>query len=304
MSSNREERLDVVSRWHATQLELSKGMHQARHASFRAPQEMLKSRQTSYEEGKKTAEGKIKQREAVSDHRSQSIQSRDSTSNAASLQAHLALGQDTDSSLVFEKAIQESVAATSKGDPREDRMIERAIRASVAELQLASKEGDGDAAVRRAIEASIAEATRVKNEGGITALDHIDETTDHDQHLEAALRQSILEHHQFDGSQTQNTRSGSDDSGIATDDDENVKSALEMSQAATAKDLVTESDKNLQKAIEESKKAHEAHEQELLRTETEELQVLDFVKKQSEVEEQYRTLKASVTPSSAVLKEK
>ena len=55
---------------------------------------------------------------------------------------------DTD----FEEAIKASVAATSKGNPDEDHMIEQALRASVTELQKASTEGDEQDAIQRAIQ--------------------------------------------------------------------------------------------------------------------------------------------------------
>jgi len=47
-------------------------------------------------------------------------------------------------SAAFEEAIRKSVAATSKGDPEEDKLIEMAIRASIEELQRASAEGQQD----------------------------------------------------------------------------------------------------------------------------------------------------------------
>jgi len=301
MSSNREERLDVVSRWHTTQLELNKGMHQVRQVSFRTPQEMLRSRQTSYER-KKAAEGKIKQKEVPSEHWTKGNRSRNSAPSAASIQAQPGGKKDMNpNSIAFEEAIQDSVLATSKGNPEEDKMIERAIRASVAELQSAS-EGDGDDAVRRAIQASIAEATRGRAEDGTTPPSQVDGLSDHDEQLKAALRRSLLEYHQSNESGIRDPRHDSDDSGIATDDDENVQSALEMSRASSAGKHRTESDKNLQKAIEESKRAHEVHEG-LAKTKTEEEIIREFIKKQSEAEEQSRTFKASGAVFSSDLEE-
>ena len=303
MLSNREERLDVVSRWHATQLELSKGMHQVRHASFRTPHEMLRSRQTSYEERKKAVEAMNKQKEAPSKHWTQGYRSQNSVLSTASIQAQPGGKTDTNPhSIAFEAAIQDSVLATSKGNPEEDRMIERAIRASVAELQTAS-EGDGDDAVQRAILASIAEATRARAEDCTTTpFSQVDGLGDHDEQLEAALRRSMLEH-QFDESGVPDPCHDSDDPGVATDDDENVKSAIEMSRASLTGKRKIESDENLQKAIQESKRTHEVREEGLAKKETEEEIILEFIKKQSEVEEQHRKTKSFGAISSSDLEE-
>ncbi len=292
MLSSREERLDVVSRWHVTQLELSKGMHQVRHASFRTPQEMLRSRHPSHDERKKASEGKKKQKDTILAHRTRSLRSDNSMPSATSFQASVATEQETKSdSIAFEEAIQNSVAATSKGNPEEDRMIERAIRASVVELQQASVEDDDDDAVGRALQASIAEATRVRKEGMTATPDQVDSISSHDRHLEAALRQSMLDHNQLGEGQPQNRLPDSDDPEIASDDDENIKSAIEMSRASVAEKNVTESDEDLQKALEDSKKAHETHEQGRSKSQTEEQIVLEYVKKQSQAEEQYRKAK-------------
>ena len=297
--SSKEERLDVVGRWHATQLELSRGMHQVRHASFRTPQEILKSRHTSYEEKRKATEAREKQKQPLNTHNPQSLRSRDSFPITGSASARPTNDNDADSNNVsFEEAIQSSILATSKGNPEEDRLIERAIRASVVELQLASGQGDGDDAVQRAIQASIAEASRARNEGGSAIPDQVDGISNHDQQLEAALRQSMLEHNQFGESHYENTHVDSDDPEIATDDDENIKSAIEMSRASTAEKRRTESEENIEKAIQESRIAHEAHEQELSKTKTEEEIVLDYIKKQSEAEERYRNARTANGTSS------
>ncbi|PGH02776.1 hypothetical protein AJ79_07541 [Helicocarpus griseus UAMH5409] len=64
-----------------------------------------------------------------------------------------------------ENAIRESVKVSSSGNEEEDKTIERALRASVAELQLAEADGeDEQQAYARAIEASIEEAKRARKE--------------------------------------------------------------------------------------------------------------------------------------------
>lgn len=62
----------------------------------------------------------------------------------------------------YEEAILHSVHETSKGDATEDEMIERALRASMVELQAAEAAGEEEQrAYERALDASIREAERV-----------------------------------------------------------------------------------------------------------------------------------------------
>ncbi|KAH8698656.1 putative UDP-glucose,sterol transferase [Talaromyces proteolyticus] len=62
----------------------------------------------------------------------------------------------------YEEAIQNSVHETSQGDATEDEMIERALRASMVELQAAEAAGEEEQqAYNRALEASIREAERM-----------------------------------------------------------------------------------------------------------------------------------------------
>jgi len=181
----------------------------------------------------------------------------------------------------FENAIQESVSATSRGNTEEDAMIERAIRASVAELRRASKEGDEKDAVQRAIQASIVESNRSRVEQG---LDGTQDLNEHDRHLEEVLRLSVQEH---GGSDEQfHAEHDWDDSGIDTDDDENIKLALENSRRATHPPADNNND--LEKAIQESKEHHQRQESDATRARTEEEIVLEYVKKQSLAEEEHR----------------
>lgn len=189
----------------------------------------------------------------------------------------------------FEEAIQASVAATSRGNPEEDQMIERAIRASVLELQLASKEGDNNEAIQRAIKASVAEAAQARSEDyskpRATALDGVG---DHEKELAAALQHSVQSNQQLDG---RHPVAGVDfdDSGVDTDDDENIKAAIERSKSTpTREPRFGNEDDGFQTAIELSRKANEEHEQDLSKSKTEEEIVLEYVKKQSLAEEQLK----------------
>jgi hypothetical protein len=105
----------------------------------------------------------------------------------------------------FEQAIHASVKQTSSGNPEEDAMIERAIRASLTELhQGPSKSENGDDAVEAAIAASLADVSR-------------------DSRDNAAGSRSA---------QDVPLSSGSDKDvrDVDSDNDENMKRALQMSQ--------------------------------------------------------------------------
>ena len=167
-----------------------------------------------------------------------------------------------------------SVAATSKGNPEEDALVEKAIRASVTELQQASREGDSEAALQRAIQASVAEAARCQ-----------DGNRHHSEQLQDALYRSVSQRPGFTRRPTEIADLDFDDSGIDTDDDQNIKNALESSKKLH---LAQQHDEELDRAIEESRKAHKEYEDELTKQKTEEEIVLEYVKKQSLAEEGFR----------------
>ena len=133
----------------------------------------------------------------------------------------------------IEEAIRQSVAQSSHGNTEEDWLIERAIRASMKELdRMQSTDVGHEEAMDKVLEASIAEA-RAHHGGGL----------DHGQ-LEAALRKSIRE-------ATQQQRS--EDSGIDTEEDEYVKQALEESKKTATAGPEVDDDEHIKRVIEESK---------------------------------------------------
>ena len=174
----------------------------------------------------------------------------------------------------FEQAIQLSVAATSKGNPKEDDLVEKAIRASVAELKQASQEGDDDKALKRAIQASVAEAARNQKDSEY-----------YSEQLHDALYRSVHQRPTLARSPTDIADLDFDDSGVDTDDDENVKTALESSKKLQ---YTIQRDEDLERILDESKKLHEEHEKGLAKQTTEEEIVVEYVKKQSLAEERYR----------------
>jgi hypothetical protein len=189
----------------------------------------------------------------------------------------------------FETAIQHSITATSKGNPAEDKVLERALRASVAELQ-SSKGGDGDPeALDRALEASIKEAARARAESEA----QVKEQADHEAELRLAIQQSMEdfhlsnqptdEHHYHD--------EDSDWSDVDSEERESFKLALTESKKMHDEKVAVPTDdldEETKRAIEESKASYEKHGEELTKAKTEEEIVLEYVKKQSLAEAEHK----------------
>jgi hypothetical protein len=93
----------------------------------------------------------------------------------------------------FEHAIHTSVAATSRGNAEEDGIIERAIRASVRELQAAEDSKlSSQEALERAIQASIGEASHRPSTG---ASEYTHKDAEYEKELEHAIQESLLRYH-------------------------------------------------------------------------------------------------------------
>ena len=281
-AASQEERLDVVGRWQSIQVEIEKEKQLARHGNFHGRHCYLKAtiearKNTLAEKRKKSknAKGNAAEDTIAELHASHPFVKRSQQSQRSDLNHN---GTD------FEEAIRTSVAATSRGNPEEDQMIERAIRASVEELHLASKEVDRNEAIHRAIHASVSEATNAQNE------DHseirsgkMNKRGEHEKELVAALRRSMEENQKPD---TREPLADVTSEDVDTDDDENIKAAIERSKSTPpGQTMGTEDRDDFQTAIELSRKAHEEHEQGLCKSKTEEEIVLEYVKKQSLAEE-------------------
>lgn len=161
----------------------------------------------------------------------------------------------------MEEAIRRSVAETSRGDPEEDAMVERAIRASMAELQLSHAgdhhEEDEDAeAIRRAMKASVAEAQKHAASGDVS-----------NEELERALAESMQQQQH------------------APEEEEHLERALAESQHPAMRDTqhlggtTKEQFEAQQKQKPGEKTAQEKSEEQI---------VMEYVKKQSLAEEEHR----------------
>ena len=286
-SASQEERLDVIGRWHSIQVEIEKEKQLAKHGKFHGRHCYLK---TTIEARKNTLAEKRKKNKYVKGFADEDIIAESHASHPfidrGQKSQRFDLNQD---GADFEEAIRTSVAATSGGNPEEDRMIERAIRASVEELNLASKKADHNEAIHRAIQASLSEAANARNEDHAeTQSNRIIKHGDHNKEVAAALQQSMDEN-QRPGVRETLPDVNSEDSDVDTDDDTNIKAAIEQSKSTpTGQAMGMKDDDDFHTAIELSRKTHEEHEQGLDDSKTEEEIVLEYVKKQSLAEEHFK----------------
>lgn len=279
-NSSQKERLEVVSRWQSIQVEVEKEKQLAKHDNLYGRHCYLK---LTNEERKKLLAEKGKQKKNAKGNAAGDAFAE--THAPHSVVAQVQNSQESDpgpDGADFEEAIRESVAATSRGNPEEDQMIERAIRASVRELYLASKEDDDNEAIQRAIQASVAEAIQSRS-GDRSEIrpTSLDRAGDHKKELAAALQRSVQG----------NQKSEKPGPLVDFDDDEDIKAAVERSKSTpTEQPMGGKDEQDFQTAIELSRKANEELEQGLneSKMETEEAIVLEYVKRQSLAEEEFK----------------
>lgn len=291
-NSSRDERLDVVSRWQAIQVEIEKERQSARRGAFHGHHCYLKATIEALEEKKRHSAEKKKLKRGLSGDADKSPRAIPTDHPFVGWSREPKATTSSSDSGDFEEAINTAVAATSRGNAEEDAMIERAIRATVTELQNAAKDGDSGDAIQRAIQASVAEAAQTRQDKRSTpTAAGSDEAGDYDEQLKAALQRSLQEKSKSDQPNVL-ANADFDDSGIDTDDDENIKAAILRSKTMPIADPPVNSPKeeDLQKVIELSKKEHD---QDRSKSKTEEEIVLEYVKKQSLAEEQHRRAAAA-----------
>lgn len=235
------------------------------------------------------------------------------TENAQSDQPHLHLegqfiAEEEAERRELESAIAASVADSSRGDPEEDQLIAQAIRASIAELENVPAGGglaDEEEALKRAIQSSIEEAKRSGR------------TEEEQRILEETLRKSILDtsHRRQHGSDSEwgssDTEDDADFQRILAESKElahlqqDFPPAYETAVAANQSGTDThqsgvlgrshvyfesniEEDAELQKVLEESERAEKDRMENAQKQMTEEEIVMEYVKKQSLLEEEHR----------------
>lgn len=324
--STLQERQDIIARWreHKTEYQNSKQIlmetrrPEGQETGRLSPRGFLQTRHLSFEERKRLHEERKHTREEER-YKIHSKDGRRSCPFCSRIHPHThtpranqttpvvmhPTGEDQggpdDTNLEFERAIHASVAATSHGDAEQDMMIERAIRASVKELQRAGGNTNDSEALSRAIQASIAKAGRGRADESPHQITMTDEYEEYQAQLERAIQESM----------SQPSQRADPDADIDTDDDEAVKLAIEKSKEAPAvTDVDSDEDENIKAAIEKSKeapsleadvdtdededvklaleKSKSEHMEKLTRAQTEEEIVLEYVKKQSLAEEELK----------------
>jgi hypothetical protein len=297
-NATKEERLDIITRWreHKDEYQSSKmkiqelggpegqesgrltpkGFMQTRHLSFEERKKLHEERKARREEERKKQEAEqgkhgshrfcpFCRRTAPHTHEPRALQTEPVVTPSAS-DDH------------FEQAIHASVAATSRGNVEEDIMIERAIRASVRELQNSQDSTLTDEeALNRAIQASIAEAGRSRSDEQNPAIAMTDEEAEHQAALEKAIQASLAQYQLKHSREIPPTNHD-------TDDDEDVKLAVQMSR----NEMRREEAANLADEQREIELALEKSKEDLVRTKTEEEIVLEYVRKQSLLEEEHK----------------
>ena len=283
-ASTEPQRTEILKQWHTTQIELAKQKKSKSSRSY-SPSGFMKTRHMSFDERKNLAREKVTQKARKKDVE-QAGSENDRSRSPAAITCHGSVRSVNRSihelatatnDIDFENAIRDSVAATSTGDTVQDKMIERAIRASVAELRLASSEGANDDAIRRAIQASLAVAGRGQGDLVQNGVDRIDGEEQH-KHMESVLVSSLQEPE-------------SDNSGIDTDDDINIKRAIEESKNSAIAPPGYDDDVDVREAIRLSQEHEQNRREATAMAVQEEDIVVEYIKKQSLLEEEYRQIK-------------
>lgn len=186
-------------------------------------------------------------------------------------------GPGTDEDEEFERAIRESVKQTSKGDKDEDARIEAAIRASIAEMrQVADEQRTREQQMKGS--PSTAESSGAPGPVAELTDEELRNVTDEEYQalIEEAVRRSMLE----------GQRPQEDAGGLPGYSEEKVRPPSPHKPIQMRSD--DDDDEVLRRAMEESTREHR---QQLERHQTEEEIILEYVKKQSLAEEEFRKSK-------------
>ncbi|KAF7961159.1 hypothetical protein EAE96_000826 [Botrytis aclada] len=304
--SSREERLDIVQRWTEHKREYQNAKQKIKEegpdgqeTGCLSPKGFLQTRHLTFDERKKLHE----ERKAKRDEESRQggglrshcpmglcrrttahTHSSDEIRDSPVINVNTPTGHTSNVQSDFEEAIQASVAATSRGNIEEDLMIERAIRASVVELQGGQRAGLSDQEVMdRAIRASVM-ASQEQGSRGIREEDD----REHDEQLARAIQES-MRGYTIDGVRE---RAGGSDDNKGASRSGSGGGFIEMRSEES------EGDEDLKRVLRESREEHEkslaSKGKETEKSDgragglTEEEIVLEYIKKQSLQEEEHR----------------
>ena len=277
----------IIGRWNEVQVENLKTSQKKGHAHTdshgaqnASPKGFFHTRHLSFDERKKLHEERKAKREAER-NKIQCQDGKPSCPFCRRLKPHSHIPHATDPAPIiyeaqtdntnpeFERAIQASVAATSRGDPDEDAMIERAIRASVRELQNdTGASTSSQEALNRAIQASVSAAGHSREQPNPSRDDE-----EYQAALERSIRDSLASYNLHQSSKSVQNSS-------KTKDMENLPSAQALTETRED-DADHDEDQDIKLAIQRSKT-------EIEKSSAEEEIVMQYIKKQSLAEEALR----------------
>jgi hypothetical protein len=253
-----------------------------------------------------------------------------SQQSQADLEAQLRAEEEEDQR-ELERAIAASVAESSRGDPEEDRLVASAIRASIAELERAPagrnpSQQEEEEALHRAMTASMEEAGKTNvTEEEQKALEETlrksllettnkrrvdsdnewdsDADTEDDENYKRIIAESkqLAQIHAEHPDEYSNSAQGAQqESGVmdAMSQAIHAADADDRSHRIEMRDVAydeahDDDDEELKKVMEESEKAENERMQKLEKQKTEEDIVMEYVRKQSLLEEEHRQRVAS-----------
>lgn len=246
--------------------------------------------------------------------------------SAFSVETQLTAEEEEAEQRELEKAIAASVAEASRGNPEEDELMASAIRASIAELErtpVGTSESDEEAALKRAIAASIADAGKkdmtaeeqaaleetlrksllessVTPQAGVDLEWDEDEDTDEEEVYQRIIAESKELAH-LHSTQSQDHSGTMTGAGMETGVMDAMSAAIGANQEsgnaaasgngpahAQQTGITYDEDEEMKKVLEESEKAEKDRLEALHQQRTEEDIVMEYVRKQSLLEEEHR----------------
>jgi hypothetical protein len=192
----------------------------------------------------------------------------------------------------FEQAIQDSVRQTSRGNKAEDEQIERQIRASVLEMRKIAQQNRD---FGQPVSDSAGPGSRTTQSQAAAAGVADEEFTNVTDEEYAELIQRAVQESLRHGTSGPRRHNQNDED----NDDEELRRAIAASRSP--EDYQADSqhhgeDADMKRAMQESEKAHQEHQN---RAKTEEETVMEYVKRQSLAEEEFRRQRAKAKAPSA-----
>ncbi|KAG4034668.1 hypothetical protein MFRU_002g00250 [Monilinia fructicola] len=289
---NREERLDIITRWNEHKAEYQNAKQNAHDKDLdgqgtgrTSPRGFFQTRHLTFDERKRLHEDRKAKRDKENKNGGNSLQTgfgRSSRTQTRVLQDAPVIHVNPPANQAnvhpdFEEAIQTSVAATSQGNIDEDDKIERAIRATVAELHGSQNAGLSDKEVMdRVIQASVVAS---QEQDGKDRSGNDDDDAKHEAALTKAIQESLREY-SIDGEKARSGRARSESKFIEmlneeSGDDGDFKGLKEPQE-----------DPESSKSDAKGKESEKSGSVEGMTTEEE--IVLEYVKRQSLAEEEHR----------------